>query len=150
MSDMSDDMTDMSDDEADAMSGASTARARRRPEPHLPMDVDDPFESPDPLSETTRHRLDRLFAHLGPTGPDTVRPQEPEWRPDKSVEEWARIVWESVPGALRWWVESVEVLAPGPHTTRCLHTLQQLIVEQSDEERFSHIRSLFLSQGCPP
>ena len=51
-------------------------------------------------------------------------------RSTESVEEWARIVWESVPGALRWWVVSVEVLAPGPHTTRCLHTLQQLIVEQ--------------------
>ena len=81
--------------------------------------------------------------------PGDFRPPEPEWVPSRPVGEWAASVWESVPGALRWWVESVEGKRPGLDNETCLPLLQALVGPQPDGERFGHIRALFLSRGCP-
>ena len=142
-----------SDSEAESEWSAATtvqpAQKTNQTELRLPNDPDDPSGNGEVMSASTRARLDAFFEHISTTASDEFRPAEPEWQPEKTVQEWADIIWMSVPGALRWWVDTIESMAPTATEHTCLAMLQELVVGQSDEHRFGHIRALFLSQGCP-
>ena len=125
------------------------ARPRPRPEPVLPADPSDPCQGPDPLSASVQERLERLFGNLGSVESERIRPTEPEWLPDKSVTEWAELIWQSVPAALRWWVEVIEGYTPLSDGQQCLPRLRKLLDGKADKYRFEYIRLLFVSQKCP-
>ena len=83
-----------SDSEMPTGSGSQEpVRKKPRPEPVLPSDPSDPCEQPDPLSASVQEKLERLFGGLEPAGSERIRPTEPEWLPDKSVTEWAELIW---------------------------------------------------------
>ena len=147
-------LSDSDSDDGAATSGTTTepVAPRQRPAIVLPVDAEDPCGEDDRLSESARVRLEEFFSHLGPSSVGDVRPVEPEWQPSRSVSEWAEAIWQSVPPALRWWVESVEghnPLSEAGQGKKVLRLLRELVKSKTDTERFAYIRLLFESQGCP-
>jgi hypothetical protein len=79
-----------------------------------------------------------------------ITPSEVEWQPERTVDEWAEIIWQSIPEGLRWWVREVEGADPVHRASHPLQLLQKLVEGKSPVERLGFMRLVFESQGCPP
>ena len=104
---------------------------------------------PSASAGPTEQELEARFPALRDIDTVEIRPTQDEWMPDKSVVQWADHIWQSVPVALRWWVETVEGADPVRRGGHPLQLLQKLLEQTPDGGRLEHVRRLFLSQGCP-